>query len=336
MDMHMTTLLPKTVLIALLIAIPSFARAAEPVRQKWGGTPSRPPSYPRAESKPVDEALRDAARSELIKEASAQDAFMRSHVIEAWKQIGGNEAVVAAVAGLSDPAPVVRFSACMALGELKEKSALPQVIKRLDDKDRNVQVAARYALHRMGDKRHSHDLEKFAMDWNAGVRGNTMMVLGLLGEPSALKILKHKTGDSSPAVVVQVAEARWRLGDLDGLADLISGSISPHPDEEITSYLAMAGPRDQRVIEHVRGGLTNYYAEVRLAAARAMGMLGSDEGYGIAMEGAKSADPRQRSLAALAFGAIGRTDSQQHLAELLKDKDDEVRVSAATAILQLH
>jgi len=332
--MNMTTLLKAA--LAGVIVTASLTYAAEPERQKWGGTPAEPPAYPAPQATPIDAALVDAARSELIKDESAQDGFMRSHVIEAWKQIGGDQAVVSAMRGLSDPSPVVRFASCLALGEVKSRQAMTQVYKMLADKDRNVQVAVRYALHRMGDTRHSHDLEKFAMDWNAGVRGNTVMVLGLLGEPSALKILKHMTGDKSPAVVVQVAEARWRLGDLDGLADLISGSISPHPDEQITSYLAMAGPRDQRVIEHVRGGLTNHYAEVRLAAARAVGMLGSDEGYGIAMEGVKSADPRQRSLAALAFGAIGRADAQPYLAELLKDKDDEVRLAAATAVLQLH
>jgi HEAT repeat protein len=74
---------------------------------------------------------------------------------------------------------------------------------------------------------------------------------------------------------------------------------------------------------------------VSLVAARAMGMLGSGAGYGVAMKGAKSVDPRQRHLAALAFGAIGRADAQPFLAPLLKDPESDVRLAAATAILQL-
>jgi HEAT repeat protein len=76
--------------------------------------------------------------------------------------------------------------------------------------------------------------------------------------------------------------------------------------------------------------------EVALVAARAMGMLGSDEGYGIALQGAKSQDPQQRFLAALALGAIGRTDAQEPLRGLLTAQEPNVRLAAATAILQLN
>jgi len=322
---------------AILGSSAAILHAGEKAVDKWAPPAAKPPSYPAPQKMPINAALADSARSELIQDQNAQDAFLRAHAIEAWKEIGDKDAAtVAGVKGLLDPAAVVRFAACMTLGEVRAVKTHDQVFKLIDDKDRNVQVAVRYAQHRMGDRRHSHDLEKFAMDWDKSVRANTVMVLGLLNEPSALKILKHMTGDKSAAVVMQVAEARWRLGDIDGLADLISGSVSQHPDEQISAYLAMAGPRDQRVIEHVRGGLTGEYAEVKLAAARAMGMLGSDEGYGIAMHSVKAADPRQRALTALAFGSIGRSDAQPYLSELLKDKDDEVRLAAATGILQLH
>jgi hypothetical protein len=51
---------------------------------------------------------------------------------------------------------------------------------------------------------------------------------------------------------------------------------------------------------------------------------------------AKSNDPRQRALAALAMGAIGRSDLQPYLAPLLKDSDTYVKICAASGILQLH
>jgi len=55
----------------------------------------------------------------------------------------------------------------------------------------------------------------------------------------------------------------------------------------------------------------------------------------IAQKGATSSDANQRVLAALAFGAIGRSDTQDMLRKLLADKDANVRIAAATAILQL-
>lgn len=65
-------------------------------------------------------------------------------------------------------------------------------------------------------------------------------------------------------------------------------------------------------------------------------MLGSDEGWNIVVPAATSKDPRQRSLAALAMGAIGRSDLQPYLKDLVRDKEPAVRISAATAILQLR
>jgi HEAT repeat protein len=53
------------------------------------------------------------------------------------------------------------------------------------------------------------------------------------------------------------------------------------------------------------------------------------------MEYVKSDAPRQRFLAAIALGTIGRSDAQSSLAPLLQDEDARVRLAAATAILQL-
>ena len=212
-----------------------------------------------------------------------------------------------------------------------------------EDHSENVRVAVRFALHRLGDTHLSHDLERMAADTDPRVRGNTAFVLGLLGEPSALRILRVLRTDSVPPVRQQASEAMWRLGDEVGLKDLVGLTLSRFPDDQIVGFLGLAWPRNVNVRQHVRNGLSSEEAnwadekwpEVRLVAARAMGMLGSDEGYGIALLGAASSDPRQRVLAALAFGAIGRADAQEVLRKLLADADSGVRIAAATAILQL-
>jgi HEAT repeat protein len=100
--------------------------------------------------------------------------------------------------------------------------------------------------------------------------------------------------------------------------------------------MALAGPRDARVAEHIRPALTSDYTEVALVAARALGQLGSDDGYAVALKAARGSDERQRALAALALGAIGRADAQDTLAALLKDPNPDVRVAAAAALLQVR
>jgi len=104
---------------------------------------------------------------------------------------------------------------------------------------------------------------------------------------------------------------------------------------QMLALLALAQPGDRRVRQHVRDGLTADWLEVQLVAARAMGMLGSDEGYAIAAKAAGSSDARQRFMAATALGAIGRPDSQPILRRLLADDYESVRIAAAQAILEL-
>jgi HEAT repeat protein len=161
------------------------------------------------------------------------------------------------------------------------------------------------------------------------------MVLGLTGEPSATRILAPMLYDPIPAIRLQAAESLWRLGDERGLEALVSTTLSKYPDDRMIALLALAGPKDPRVMGHVSGYLTSEYDEISLVAARAAGILGSDDGYGVALKSVASPDARQRLLAALAMGSIGRSDAQQPLNLLLHDQDQDVRIAAATALLQL-
>jgi len=107
--------------------------------------------------------------------------------------------------------------------------------------------------------------------------------------------------DQDPNVALEIAEALWRMGDEKGEDVLVAGTISRYASDQMLSLLALAEPRNTLVLDNVRGSFSSDYLEVRLVAARAAGILGTDEGYGIAMQGEKSADPRQRALAAMAF-----------------------------------
>jgi len=257
------------------------------------------------------------------------------HAMEAFRDAGVHRHKGEILAGLSDKEPVVRFAAALAAGEMKLTAARTLLLALADDHSENVRIAVRFALHRLGDTHLSHDLENLARDPSPVVRGNVAFVLGLLGEPSAIVILRVLRVDLDPAVRQQASEAMWRLGDEDGLKDLLGLTYSRYPDDQMVGYLGLALPRNTAIRQHVRVGLMSEYMEITLIAARAMGMLASDEGYVMAEAGARSNDASQRVQAAMAFGAIGRSDTQDILRKLLADSDPNVRVAAATAILQL-
>jgi HEAT repeat protein len=320
-------------ILAALIAGCAPTQKGQPV---FAPAPApQPPLPPPKKNVSLDPALHEEARKELFAAAESNDPVIRANAIEAMQDTLGEQATDTIVKDLDDPEPVVRFAAAMAAGKLKLHAAYSRLEQMADDHDVNIRVAVRFALHGLGDTRRSHDFETYARYPDKSVRGNVAMALGLLGEPTALRVLRPMTSDRDATVRLQAAEAMWRLGDQDGLDTLVVGTVSEYPDDQIICLLALAQPRDSRVAGHLRSKLTAEAPEVALAAARAMGMIGSDLGYVIAQKGAKSVDARQKVLAALAFGQIGRPDAQPILAPMLKDANESVRLAAATAVLQL-
>src|SRR5205814_1090173 len=80
-------------------------------------------------------------------------------------------------------------AATVAAGELRLAQAKPALLVLSDDSDSSVRIAAKFALHRLGDTRQSRDLERSSIDPNPRTRGDTALVVGPLGEPSASKVL---------------------------------------------------------------------------------------------------------------------------------------------------
>mgnify|MGYP001380010451 CR=1 FL=1 len=299
--------------------------------------PPRPPPVPPAQSVRLDPALRERARTEIIAASRAPDAVLRANAMEAAQNgLGGAEGAPIVLTGLKDDRPIVRYAAAMAAGSLRLESARPLLLGLADESDDMVRIGARFALHKLGDYRRSHDLEQTATSPNPRTRAVTAQALGLLGEPSAIKLLRPMLRDPDANVRIQVSEALWRLGDEEGLESLVATLVGQYPDDQMVAILALAAPRNAVAARpYLRGRLTTQYPAVNLVAARAMGMIGLDDGYTLAIQGAESKEPLERHLAALALGAIGRADAQPALAKLLSDPEASVRLAAAVAVLQL-
>jgi HEAT repeat protein len=311
--------------------------ASGPKRPKAMGTlppPAKPPEVPTARNEPINQDLREAARREIRNASVSNDPILRANAIEAAQNGMPEEAHPIIAKGLSDQASIVRFAACMAAGTLQLKDLYAQIVPMARETNDKVRIAAIFALHRLGDSSHTHELEKTARDPNPRVRQDTAFVLGRLGEPSASKILRQMLVDPDTDVRLEVASSLWLMHDERGLELLVAGVVSKFADDQMTCLGAIVGPKDRRIENYVRGKLTDPYIEVALVAARAMGELGYDEGYSVAT-GALSNDPRQKMLAAMALGAIGRSDAQMRLQDLLSDADPKVRLAGAMALLQL-
>jgi HEAT repeat protein len=314
------------------------------------GAPKSPPPFPKEKNVPVNQALLRSAMNEVAEALNSPDEILRAHALETLKNVRLPDTDRRVLLALSDPSPLVRKAAAFAAGELHIAAAADRLTPLVnapvqpDSQDQiyveQVRIAAIFALFRLGDATHAHELEQTALDPRPPVRADTAFVLGMLGQPSAKpgalailsEMLRH---DSDGNVRLQAAEAMWKLGDEKGEDALIAATVSNYASDQAVALLALAEPHDQRVLGNIEGFLATDYPEVSLVAARAAGMLGSQDGYGVAMNGADSKDPRQRALAALAFGAIGRRDAQPILDDLVSDSNPDVRLAAADAIGQI-
>ncbi|WP_428938057.1 HEAT repeat domain-containing protein [Fontivita pretiosa] len=324
-------------LIVCMLSIWAGCGPKQPRVKKVTDLPKRPPAPPPVANVPIDPALRSSAKEAVLAAFRSNDPRLRTNAVEAIEQTFARaEARTLIIEALRDSNLNVRWAAALAAGRLRLTDLHDELwTMAQQDPSPRPRIGARFALHKLGDVRLSHDLEKTAVDPDRRVREDTAFVLGLLGEKSALKILPRMLNDSDAGVRIAAAEAMWKLGDERGLEALVAGIVSKFADDQMIALQGIVGPRDQRVRDYVYGKLTDEYDEVALVAARAMGELGFDDGYAVAMKYLNSRDPRQRELAAVALGRIGRSDAQPLLSPLLQDEQPRVRLAAATALLQL-
>jgi HEAT repeat protein len=222
----------------------------------------------------------------------------------------------------------------------------------VDDEDASVQVAALFALHRLGYEELTGRMPTYLLHReDVTVRRNAALVLGFLDEPGAIKILARAMRDGDEGVRKHALEAMARLGNQEARQELAFMTNSGVGSDEVFAIGALAETGDRIYLDAFRYKLaTAVHLETRLAAARALGRLGSDEGFDVAMKALKTSRPsrrdpddpgagqilRARQLAAAALGAIGRSDALPACAALIGDPTDpRVQVSAARAVLEI-
>jgi len=284
--------------------------------------------------------------------AYRHNPVVRVEAVEALARRTSDEVDPWIRSALLDDHAAVRFAACVAVGEARDVGAERGVAKCLKDPNASVRVAALFARHRLGHTERTGDLAGYLLhDNDPLVRRNAALVLGLLGEPGAVKVLAKGMKDADEGVRDHSLEAMARLGNREARQELTFMTGAGVGTDEVFAINALAATGDPAYVETFRYKLAKAtHLETRLAAARGLGLLHSDEGYDIAMRTLQVARPsrndpqdpaeeqilRSRQLAAAALGAIGRTDALPALAELLNEsRDPRVQVSAARAILDI-
>jgi HEAT repeat protein len=213
---------------------------------------------------------------------------------EALTQLGAMHyasASRAAVAGLTDPAPIVRATAASAVLSLPAEEAVQNVIPLLSDKDEFVRQHAAYALGRTRSRAAVSSLILTLGDKEDSVRGAAVVALGQIGDPIAVVRLavlldpqsglapgkKAKKARQEQNVFVLRAAARslGQIRDFAGVPALIVVLRDEKAESDVRreAAVALGEIRDASAIPALRSVETSLDPYLSQAAKEALGKI---------------------------------------------------------------
>ena len=305
------------------------------------------------------------ASSTLRQAADDSDAVTRANALEALSQIYGLEAGAVFKQALDDTYPTVRFAAGMAIGDVLYQPAKPTLVAMAQQKeesqraepDKRVFCAVIYALHRLGDDSFTGELGSLLSDDEKEVRANAAMVMGRLGERSAIVPLRVQLSDEQDtSVQLQIVESLALLGDTANAIRLEAYTKTQFLEDRLVAISAMERVRSSRSAWVLQDLLVaRQPPRVRVAAAGALARLGQtdEKWYKLCLSAVQQPDRMVREgsgkrddasaievnslqrLAVISLGWMNRQDAVDVLHPLLRSGDGGVRVAAAMSILRL-
>ncbi|MHC4294528.1 MAG: HEAT repeat domain-containing protein [Planctomycetota bacterium] len=305
------------------------------------------------------------ARSTMRQAADDVDPIVRANAIEAIAQTLGAKGGAVFRQGLDDSYPAVRFAAAMAVGDIRYAPARDLLLRMIRTKgedaraepDKRVFCAVVYALHRLGETGATAELGKLLFDPEKEVRSNAAMVMGKIGEPSAIEALRTQLAhEQEQTVQLQIVEAMATLGDSRSIILLESYTKTQFLEDRLVAISGMERIRSPASVPTLENLISEKQPpRVRVAAAGALAKLGKTNpmGHRICIQAAK--DPhlvfRQspavetevtdveifslQRLAAISLGWMKDSSSVNVLHPLLNSADGGVRIAAAMSILRL-
>jgi apolipoprotein N-acyltransferase len=254
--------------------------------------------------------------------------------------------------GLGDANPGVRFVAAMVGSKARLPGLATLVEPLLLDANDSVKAAAILALHRAGRSVDPSPLIRMIVAPTADVRGNAAMVLGEMGNRSALPMLADALGAPMPkalpaqvrVVDLQIGEAMVKLGDRSQLEPIHAALFSRSDQGECIGLACqiVGSLRDQTALPMLQrlidaNGLDTRPAEIRLVAAVAVMHIAPSAPATLAelgQLGARDTRAEVRGIAAKLLGFFRSPEVDVSLGRLLRDRDPVVQVAAAAAILR--
>ena len=288
----------------------------------------------------VLESARSRAIDQILDSSHSETPYIRANAIEAAHHLP-HRVVPIVQLGLKDRHEAVRFAAAVTIGSLQIKRMAPAVLPLTNDPSESVRAAALFALHRCGAQVDLNPLAAMLASPKPTVRGNVAILFGKMDDPGTAPMLKELAATPIPrasavqeAIIrIQIAESIVHLGDEGALNAIRAAAYSQFDEVRVLSVSMLGGFKDRRMAKGFAQMLLEPPIELQIAAAGALADLGRFEGEPIVMRASRSDFPTVRAQTALVLRRFRNPRSQKVLVKMLNDREEQVRLSAAAAIL---
>jgi HEAT repeat protein len=292
---------------------------------------------------------RERAQAILMKAANDKHPLLRTNGFEGLVWLPDTLAEMAPK-GLVDVNRAVRFVTAMAVGTRAVQGMAPYLEPLLLDSSDSVRASAIYALRSIGEPANPSPLAGFVMSDDPEIRANTYIVLGKLGNPSAIGLIRSSLGVgmqlANPMRVklseLQAADVLVELGEQSEVEPLRAALFAPVEQGELTilacELLGEIGDGQARAMLQrllTAPGRQQRPLEIRVAAAKALFVLDevpSQQLESVIMVAVASDDSRLRVQAASALGVVPGAHAESVLLGMLDDVDPLVVTAAAASI----
>ena len=244
---------------------------------------------------------REIIREKLLQQSDQLKGIDKDHMTDVFQRLG---LVRQEIDGLSSGKWWRRLEAAVNLGNMHSQDAVQPLIGAVQDSNEDVRLAAVTSLGRLGTAQGLGVLLDALEDGDQWTPGKILEILVSMGPGIESEIIPRLTGDQSP-------KTRKLYVELCGHLRLL---------ESIQPLQTLADDSD---------------AEVRVAAAQALGMIGHDSAVQTLIALLSDQERLVRASAARALGELGSMESLEILRQVLDDPDWQVRRNAAVSLSRL-
>ncbi|MBC8378676.1 MAG: HEAT repeat domain-containing protein, partial [Planctomycetes bacterium] len=209
------------------------------------------------------------------------NAYIRNYSVEIIAETNCRKLLPDLLPRLKDSSVAVRFSAASAIGDMQCFGYAKQVSRLLNDTNKNVQLAAAYALVRLNQPRYHENIRQATESSDQTVRANAVLLLGKLKNRDDLDLLYQTLNDddSLDKVRMNSVESIASLGDERIYrSKLWALLISKYADDRVMGIRGMGALGSAEASNAILTMLQDDVLEVRLTAAVQLGRLGDNRG----------------------------------------------------------